>query len=423
MIVPRAPKTRPCSTNALALICALAACITAAPPARGADDAARPHDAARLPDTPPLPILAWAGPPEQETTAERYKELAEAGFTHNYTGFGSVAAMAKALDVAHAAGIKLFVSTPELAADPEGTARRFKAHPAIAGYALRDEPSAADFDGLAKWVRRIQSVDAVHPCYINLYPNYCPASALGTADYPAHVARFVKEVPVQLLSFDHYPVVGESLRPEWYANLEVVSAAARESGKPFWAFALATAHGAYPLPTPAQLRVQVYSNLAYGAQGIQYFTYWTPKSDTWDFHEGPITPDGKRSAVYDRVREVNRELQTLRGVFVGSQVESIGHTGAAIPAGTRAYTPAAPVRSLQTEGTGAVVSLLANGPRRFLVVVNRDFQHEMPLRVSFDPMAKVRRVAKDGTLAALAESGHESKVPPGDAAIFVWEAK
>jgi hypothetical protein len=379
--------------------------------------------AEKLPDAPPLPILAWAGPPEQETTAERYKELAEAGFTHNYTGFGSMAAMAKALDVAQASGLKLFVSTPELERDPEGTARRFKSHPAVAGYALRDEPSAGDFEGLAKWVRRIQSVDADHPCYINLYPNYCPPAALGTADYREHVARFVKEVPVQLLSFDHYPVVGQSLRPEWYDNLEVVSAAAREAGKPFWAFALATAHSAYPVPTTGQLRVQVYSNLAYGAQGIQYFTYWTPRSDTWDFHEGPITPDGKRSAVYDRVREVNREIQALRGVFVGSKVLSVGHTGKSIPAGTRPYAPVAPVTSLKTESTGAAVSVLAKDRRRFLVVVNRDFGHAMPIVATFDPAAGVQRVEKDGSLMALTDATDRRSVGSGDAAILTWEQK
>ena len=408
---------RRCLNSQLMVLCVLVAALLACGATFAADAPAR------LPDAPPLMILAWAGPPEQETTAERYKELSDAGFTHNYTGFGSAAAMAKALDVARAAGVKLFVSTPELASDPEGIAKRFKSHPAIAGYALRDEPSAGDFEGLAKWVRRIQSVDADHTCYINLYPNYCPASALGTADYREHVAQFVKEVPVQVLSFDHYPVVGKSLRPEWYENLEIVSAAARAADKPFLAFALATAHGAYPVPTTAQLRVQVYSNLAYGAQGIQYFTYWTPRSDTWDFHEGPITPDGKRSAVYERVREVNRELQALRGVFVGSTVESIGHTGATIPAGTRSYVPAAPVKSLQTEGSGAVVSLLANGRRRFLVVVNRDFEREMPLRVRFDPATTIRRVAKDGALTSLTDSRQDSKTPPGDAAIFTWDSK
>jgi hypothetical protein len=120
---------------------------------------------------------------------------------------------------------------------------------------------------------------------------------------------------------------------------------------------------------------------------------------------------------------VNRELQSLRGVFVGSKVESIGHSGAAIPAGTRAYVPAAPVSSLKTEGSGAVVSLLTNGRRKFLMVVNRDFEKEMPLHVSFDPTASVRRVAKDGTLTALTDSRHESNTPPGDAAIFMWASK
>src|SRR5688572_6893024 len=92
-----------------------------------------------------IPIVAWAGPPSNETTVERYRELAEAGFTHNYSGFPNVDAMAKALDVAHAAGVKQFVSVPELATAPEETAKRFKSHPAIAGYYLRDEPSAGDF--------------------------------------------------------------------------------------------------------------------------------------------------------------------------------------------------------------------------------------------------------------------------------------
>jgi hypothetical protein len=227
-------------------------------------------------------------------------------------------------------------------------------------------------------------------------------------------------VPVPLLSFDHYPVVGNSLRGEWYQNLEIVSAAARKADKPFWAFALSVAHGAYPVPTVAHLRVQAYSNLAYGAQGLQYFTYWTSKSDTWDFHEGPILPDGKRSATYDRVREVSREVQALRMVFLGANVESVGHTGATLPAGTRRYEPAAPVRALTTEGQGAVVSVLTKGDRRFLVVVNRDINQPMGLDVAFDPQAGVRPVNKDSTLGEQTGSGHEAQLAPGDVAIFTW---
>jgi hypothetical protein len=403
-------------TFRLCLAVLVSAALLPIPPARAADE--------RLPDAPPLPILAWAGPPEQQCTPERLKELAEAGFTHNLSSVGSADGMAKVLDVAKAVGVKMFVTVPELASDPEGTAKRFKGHPALAGYSLRDEPSAGDFDGLAKWARRIQSVDPDHPCYINLYPNYCPAAALGNASYREHVAQFVKQVPVPLLSFDHYPIVGESVRPEWYENLEIVSAAAREANKPFWAFALATAHGAYPVPTAAQLRLQAYSDLAYGAQGLEYFTYWTPTPGTWDFHDGPITPDGKRTVVYERVREVNRELQAIRGVFVGSRVISLGHTGKEIPAGTRRYEPREGVKSLETEGKGAVVSVLEKGGRRFLVVVNRDMQAAMKLRVGTDAAAGAKRVDKDGTLRALGDGGElRAEVGPGDVAIVTWKRR
>ena len=376
----------------------------------------------RLPDAPPLPILAWGGPPQDQTTPERYKELADAGFTHNYSGFGGVEAMQKALDVAHAAGVKQFLSLPQLQSDPEATARRFKDHPALAGYYLRDEPSAADFEALAKWARRIQSADADHPCYINLFPTYATPDQLGAANYASYVERFLKEVPVPVLSFDHYPVIGaDALRPDWYQNLEIISSAARGAGKPFWAFALSVAHAPYPVPTPAHLRVQVYSNLAYGAQGIQYFTYWTSKSDTWDFHEGPIDPSGKRTQTYERVRAMNREVQALRGVFVGSSVVSVGHAGKSIPSGTRAYAPAAPVRTLETDGQGAVVSLLEKERRRFLVVVNRDVVKAMKVAVTLDPAAGARRVAGDGTYEALTGATLRREVGPGDVAVITWE--
>ena len=383
-------------------------------------DRALPAD--KLPDAPPLTILAWGGPPQDQTTPQRYKELADAGFTHNYSGFGNADAMARALDVARGAGIKLMISIPELERDPEGTARRFKDHPAVGGYSLRDEPAAVHFPELARWVKRIQSVDSSpdHPCYINLYPNYCPPSGLGTATYQQHVDRFVAEVPVPLISFDHYPVIGDKLRPEWYENLEVISAKSRETGKPFWAFALAVAHGPYPVATAPHLRVQAYSDLAYGAQGIQYFTYWTTRSDTWDFHEGPISVDGKRTAVYDRVKQVNQELQALRGVFVGSKVVAVGHTGKELPAGTRRFEPTAPVRSAETEGTGAVVSLLSKGDWRFLVVVNRDINKPMGLRLRIDPAAEPQRVEKDGTLHPLDFGGHQQDLAPGDATILAW---
>ena len=379
---------------------------------------------------PRVPVLAWGGVPYTQATPERYAELAEAGFTHNYSGASNVETMQKVLDVSHAAGVKQFIAIPELQSDPEGTAKRFKDHPGVGGYYLRDEPGADLFAELGAWAKRIQSVDTKNPCYVNLFPTYGIPAQWNAPTYEKYLERFVAEVPVPMLSFDHYCVIGEDaneaghhVRGDYYQNLELCAAAARKANRPLWAFALATAHNPYPVPTVAALRLQVFSNLAYGTQAMQYFTYWTTKSDVWNFHQGPIDFDGKRTPTYDRVKQVNAEMQAIRGAFLESKVLSVGHTGDAIPAGTTRYAAAAPVTSFETKGAGAVVSMLEKGERRFLAVVNRDLHKAMPLRVAFDATAAVQSLAaKDGSLKPL--SGPLSAdIDPGDIAIFTWSAK
>jgi hypothetical protein len=369
-----------------------------------------------------IPVLAWIGPPPEETTPERYRELAEAGFTHSFTDFPSAEAAEKALDVAAGAGVKLLLALPDLQGKPEETVRRLGGHPALGGWYLRDEPSAKDFPALGEWARRIAAVDPVRPIYINLFPNYASAEQLGCPTYKEHLDRFVEEVPVPIISYDHYPVVGDSLRPEYYENLEMVAAAARRAGKPFWAFTLAVAHGPYPIPTIAHLRLQLFSDLAYGAQGLQYFTYWTPKDPTWNYHGGPIENDGKRTPVYDLARRANEEVRALSAAFLGARVVRVGHAGDPLPRGTTPCRLEPPVKALATGGVGAVVSLLENGPRRHLAVVNRDLARTMPLEVELDGSRAVERVKKDGAAERFEGNSFRASVEPGDMVLLSWSA-
>ena len=366
-----------------------------------------------------IPVLAWHGPPADETTLERYRELASAGFTHNYSNFPNSAAMAAALDVALNTGIKQFVAIPELATAPAEVAGRFKNHPALAGYYLADEPGAAAFADLAERARRISAIDPHHPCYINLFPNYAPASALGTPTYRDYLARFTAEVPVPFVSFDHYPVTDAGLRPEWYENLELVAAAARDARKPFWAFALAVAHRPYPIPTIEHLRLQSFSNLAYGAQALQVFTYWTPQPGVWDFHDAPIGLNRQRTAVYDRVRQTNAEVRGLSAVFLGASVRRVGHTGTP-PQGTQPYAAAHPVKSLITTGGGALVSLLEKGSRTFLAIVSRELRQPLDLKVDFESGPSVSETRKDGSIHPLRDGTFAKRLEPGDIVVLGW---
>lgn len=382
------------------------------------------HEPAEQTDSEQIPILGWYGVAPEESTVERYRELKESGITHNFTFFSNVEELAVAMDAAGEAGIKMIVHCPELEKEPEKIVGRFMDHPATAGYFLRDEPDRKAFAGLGEWARRIQAVDDRHFCYLNLFPNYAPPEMLGTATYREYVHEFIGEVPLELLSFDHYPVVEDAsgerwLRENWYENLEIFSDEARKAGKPFWAFALAVAHHPYPIPTLAELRLQVYSNLAYGAQGIQYFTYWTPAPGTWDFHHAPIEFDTKkRTEVYDKIKLLNREIKNLSPVFLNAEVVSVGHTGVEIPTGTNRLAELPDVfKAFEVEGN-AVVSVLQKGEQSFLVIVNRNLKNSITVNVEGDP--RLKRVLKDGSTVAADKYAARLLVDPGDVMIYSW---
>ena len=380
----------------------------------------------RLPASEQIPVLAWYSIPASETSIARYQEMKEAGITCQLTSFPDINETQKALDVAAKVGIKIVVSCPELKSDPENTARRFMNSPALMGYHLMDEPSIGLFPELTAWAKKIQSVDAKHFCYVNLYPNVVDTQRLGTTSYRQYVHDCATRVPVQFVSFDYYPVLKEGLAETWYDNLETVADEAKKAGKPFWAFALTTNYDdAKVTPqTLASIRLQVYSNLAYGAQGIEYFTYWSATSinapSSEDQRGAPISAAGKRTIVYDRVKQVSQEIKNLSPVFLGSKTVWVRHTGKGrIPEGTVRLTklPDA-VKVLETNGAPAIVSLLEKGDQYFLVVVNKDFNNSINLVFYGDDT--VKKVLKDGTVVPASAYENSFELDAGDAAIYTF---
>ncbi len=188
-----------------------------------------------------IPTIAILGIPDNLTTLGRYQQMRRCGITESYYFFPNANAMNAALDVAQKAGLKLFVACPELKTDPETTVKRFKSHPALAGYFIADEPNASAFRSLAELIKRIRAVDSEHTCYVNLLPNCANPSLYGADDYHDYIAKFVKHVPTQILSFDNYPILGDSkerVREDWYQNLDLIARESRKANIPFWAFAL-----------------------------------------------------------------------------------------------------------------------------------------------------------------------------------------
>ena len=387
-----------------------------------------------------IPVMSWGGIAATEVSVESYKKLKEVGVNIDIAFFPSVEAIAKGLDAAGKAGVKLMISCPELKADPTKVVKQFMNHPALEGYFLSDEPNKSQFQELADWSAVIKAIDKKHYCFVNLYPDInANKSKFGTPTYKEYVDIFDQMFPAPYLSFDYYPVVDGGIHPRWYENMEFFANKYMSEMRPYWAFALTTSYLSYSddaaqpalddfyqlyktykpertyvhdVPSYAALSLQVYVNLAYGAQGIEY----------WSFrgYGTPLDTDGKRTVIYDRVQKISNEIQNLSGVFLGAKMVSVANTGLDIPEGTKQLTKLPlPIKLLETIGTGAVVSQLQNGENNFLVIVNRDFKNTMKLIISTDNT--VKRVLKDGTLIPATEYANATEVDPGDVVIYVWK--
>lgn len=384
-----------------------------------------------------FPVMSWGGISQQEVSVASYKKLKEVGVNIDIAFFRDEEAVAAALDAALLAGVRLMISCPQLKSDPEKVAERFKIHPALEGYYLGDEPARNQFDELSALRVRLQKADKSHYCFVNLYPNInSNQSKFGTKDYAEYVNTFDKMFPAPYLSFDFYPVTDGSIHPRWYENLEFFADKYKQEGRPFWAFALTTSYLAYSndspkptledfyqlyksynpektfvhdIPTLPELRLQVFANLAYGAQGMEY----------WSFRGfgSPLDAAGRRTVVYDRLKLVSSEIQSLSPVFLGARVLSVAHTGDRIPGGTRRLSNLPkPFRLLETIGEGAIVSHLENGDKQYLVIVNRDFKNNMKLIVDTDDT--VGRISKDGSSIPASEYTPATEVEPGDMVIY-----
>ena len=246
----------------------------------------------------------------------------------------------------------------------------YKDHPALFGYYLQDEPWGRQFENLAKLQRYFNTLDPAHMAYTNLFPNYVDEERAGYPTYEEHVAKFMEIVRPRVLSFDHYCITYSGLRERYYENLEVIRKYALQYNVPFWAFTLSTEHfDVYPLPMEGHLRFQLFSDLAYGAKGLQYFTYGHVKSEK--FYTAPLDSLGNKTPVWYMAQSVNRNILAMARVLRDLRSVDVYHSKP-LPAGTRAIPGDFLITG--TEGAELVIGHMKNSRNEeFVLLVNRNY--------------------------------------------------
>ena len=371
-----------------------------------------------------MPVIAFIGIPDRDTSEESFRSFSECGFSVSLSTYPSLDLLVKACRYADKYGVKVLGRCPEMVSNPTLAAQTLKREKGFFGYYLQDEPSVPEIQERQKEIERLRTIDMTHVFYINLYPYYReswvePATKAKT--YPEYL-KAASATSCQQLSFDFYPIMTSGIRPTWYHNLEMIRQESLASGKPFWGFVLSVPHEVpftpgtyYPTPTMGSLRLQIYSNLAYGAQAIQYFTYWTPSSSRFHYHDAPIDKEGKKTVTYPLVQKMNKELKSVSKLFYGAKVLSVHHLGS-IPQGTTRQTEMpVNIRSLKIVGRqGAIISQLEKDGHRYLAIVNKS--HENTLTVLTKARNKTPRHLTKSLFEELMKSSYT--VNAGDILLF-----
>ena len=290
------------------------------------------------------PIAVWAYFGKYDGSKEEYQTYADAHLT-----FVSVPASQyenavwTGLDVLIGGWEKLHLS-PDLLRERIEFSNNSKGR--VIGYQLMDEPEPDSFESLALAVQTIHELDKTKAIpIIDMLPNWAwERSSRRTKQYGCHydgfIERFIQEVhPPVLLNCHYAPLVDGSDRPEYYANLETFRDHALRNDIGLMAFVLCTEiTGRYRRPSDSDLRWQVYTALAYGAQGIWYWNWRIKPDEKRGFTEGLVMHDtGQPTKNYHLVKAINAEVLAIGDVLMKLRSRHVFHTGDAIPPGATRF--------------------------------------------------------------------------------------
>jgi len=233
-----------------------------------------------------------------------------------------------------------------------------------------------------------------------------------------------------LLCFDHYPLLsGTQITSNYFYNWAVIRRYSLQAGIPSWVFIQSAEFGGSGTgisyrrgPNEAEIRWQINVSLAYGAKGIQYFTYWTPAGT--GFVGSLVSRNGALTPLYAYAKRANARLKVLGKVLLPLTSESVVHANESpLPKGAKAFKADGYIKSVS--GSTVILGRFrdpAGGTERYLLVTNRSFANAAQTRLRLsDSVSKVLELdSQTGTFVPVAQQGSILlSIAPGGARLYL----
>ncbi len=266
--------------------------------------------------------------------------------------------------------------------------KRVNEHPAVFGYHLRDEPDPSMFAELAEAAEVIRKLAPGKWPYINLLPGYGDDYIRDTLE------PFIEVCKPPILSYAYY-ALGEDggFNPWFWWSLADVSRTAQRYSLPFYKIVLTVAHWGYREPTAADLRLQVFGALAYGARGVCYYKFCSRElpimnaPDLGNWRMGPLDPFGERTRTWYDLRLVNRQVRNLAPYLLELRRQDVYHVGE-VPDRNHGPNERTLIKTFKQGQQWLVGDFAHEDGSRWALVVNKDLRRSAFCQPEFNVLVK-----------------------------------
>ncbi len=278
--------------------------------------------------------------------------------------------------------------------------RRFRYTPALSGYHVIDEPF--DPNPYARILRLVAEHDPHAPGDLNFLPGICYGSYEAYYERLVSFAQELRDME-RTLSFDNYPFTPTSGSVDehgLFGNFETLRRAGldTDSRTAFYVQAVGSEKYGYRRPTEGVLRYHIAAALAYGFKWIKYYAWYVPgasgtEEPTW-YTPAIMDHNAQKTDLYDVAATLNREVHHVGTVLVHLDAVEVYHTSES-PEGVYRKVPdgyfVKPVGECE-----AIISLMRHREtgERYLMLVNKDFDHTHTLSFAISDMAALVELDK-----------------------------
>lgn len=335
----------------------------------------------------------------KHTTDEQYKILAATGVNIiqnvSSTDLNTKEKNLKMLELAQRYGMKVIISEPRVHGNDDSIKAMvdtYQNHPATAGYYIRDEPDSALLDWAIKTYRTIATLDPEKIPHVNLFPDF------ALKDYEkGYVERWIEGVGkenLKYLSFDIYPYKRKGRFEKSYYNcMDIIRRAGLKYGIKtscyLQSFGIVDM---YRRPNVDEMRLNVYSNLAYGIKNPVWFCYATPTGQgDQKFMNSVIDSLGQKTDLYEPFKAFNSEMKQLGKTLIHLDAREVYHSGDSLWMGTK--VPPSDFMLLPVDPKSEVILTHFRdqlSSKEYVMVVNKSFRESRT--ITFRVQNRVRRL-------------------------------